>query len=97
MTISTISFNQAKIYKDKMFFTLYGKDGVFTRVFDKNGNNILNRISSKASKTTNKDSVIISRKKEYEYSNNNIIFEQIKRIYDKTGKFITTETTVIYH
>lgn len=95
MTINTVSFNQAKIYKDKMFFTLYGKDGVCTKVFDKNGNNILNRISSKASKTINGDYVVFSRKKEYEYPNNNIIFEQIKRIYDKTGKLITSETSVI--
>ena len=95
MTINTVSFNQAKIYKDKMFFTLYGKDGVCTKVFDKNGNNILNRISSRASKTINGDCIVISRKKEYTYPNNTIVFELLKKIYDKTGKLISTETSVI--
>ena len=93
MTTSTIIFDNAKIYKGKMFFTLYGKDSVYTKVFDKNGNNILNRISSYPEKTRMGSYVMVSRKIEYQYDKN-IIFKHLKRLYDKTGMLIKSEKSV---
>ena len=94
MTINSITFDKAKIYKDKMFFTLYGRDSVYTKVFDKNGNNILNRITSNPEKTRIGNCVMVSRKIEYQYPDKSIIFEHLKRLYDKTGKLIRAEKSV---
>ena len=91
MGISTISFSQANIYRDKMFFTLYGKNAVSTKVLDRNGNLFLSRISYNPVKTTRGDYTVITRKKEYEFPDRNIIFEIIERIYDKAGKLINSE------
>ena len=93
MTTNTITFDTAKIYKDKMIFTLYGKDSVYTKVFDKSGNNILNRIASYPEKTRMGSYIMVSRKIEYQYDKN-IIFEHLKRLYDKTGKLIKSEKSV---
>ena len=90
MGISTVSFNQARIYKYKMFFTLNGKDSICTAVFDHNGNNLFTRRSYKSVKNEKEDFVVISRRNEYE-CHNNIIFEIIERLYDKTGQFLRTQ------
>ena len=91
MAINTIRFDIARIYKDKVFFTLYGKDSVYTKVFDKNGKNILNRIASNPEKTRVGNCIMVSRKIEYQYSDKSIVFEHLKRLYDKTGKLIKAE------
>ncbi len=83
--ISTVSFDKAKIYNNKMFFTEYGKDAISTRVLDSMGNHIINRISYHPVKTIEGDKVIIMKKKEYEIPNQGIIFKTVKRIYDKFG------------
>ena len=83
MTISTVSFDKAKIYHNKMFFMEYGKDSVSLKVFDSIGNNIVNRISHQPIKTIDGDRVIIMKKKEYEIPNQGIVFKTVKRIYDK--------------
>jgi len=90
MEISTVSFNQANIYRDKMFFTLYGKNAVSTKVLDKNGNLFLNRISYYPVKAKRGDYTVITRKKEYEFPDKNLIFETVERIYDKAGKLLNT-------
>ena len=91
MGISTISFDKAKIYKNKMLFTVYAKNGIYTRVFDSNGNNIMNRIAGNPIRQLEDDRVTISRKISYEYPNRNMVVKVIKRIYDTAGKFIKTE------
>ncbi len=95
MGISTVSFDKARIYKDKMFFALNGKNGMCTTVFDSHGIALVQRVSHKAVKTITDDCIIITRKNEYKISGNNIFFELIKRIYDKAGKLIKTEKTFI--
>ena len=94
MGINTVSFDKARIYKNKMYFTQYNTDKIYTKVFDNNGNNILNRISSKAVKTLQDDCVIISHENKYEYPDKVMIFETLRRIYDKTGKFIKSDKII---
>ena len=60
MGISTVSFNHAKIYHSRMFFTRYGKNGVYTQVFDKNGKNLLNRVSNNTVKRLNFGNMFVS-------------------------------------
>lgn len=91
MEITNVSFDNAGIFKDKMYFYLNGKNCRYARVFDKNGKNILNRLSYNVMKTQKDDYTIITRKKQYEFPNKNIIFEIVERIYDKAGKLIKTE------
>lgn len=91
MGISTVSFNQAKIYADKMIFTLNCENGVSTRVFDKNGKNLYNRISYYAVKTKRGDYTVITRKKEYEFPGKNIVHEIFEKIYDKAGKLLSAQ------
>ena len=94
MGISTISFDKAKIYKNKMLFTVYAKNGICTKVFDSNGNNLMNRIAGNPTRQLEGDSIIISRKISYEYPDRNMVTKIIKRIYDTAGKFINTETQI---
>ena len=95
MGISTISFNYARIHGNKMFFTLCGKNSSYTKVFDCNGKNILNRISHRAVKTEKEDSFVISRKNEYETVNNGVFFELKERIYNKSGQLLGTESHMV--
>ena len=94
MGISTVSFDKARIYKDKMFFTIHGKDSICTTVLEHYGNNLFNRRSYKAIKSIENDCIVISRRNEYELKNG-IVFEYINRIYDKTGKFLETKRKLI--
>ena len=88
MKLSTVSFNQAKIYNSRMFFTLYNKDNTLSQVFDKCGQNLFKRISYKPIKTHTECSTIIMRKNQYELPDRSIMYEYTERIYDKTGKLI---------
>ena len=88
MTISTVSFDKAKIYKNKMFFTEHGKDSIATKVFDNLGNNIINRISYTPTKKIEGDKLVIIKKTEYEQPKDGIIFKTVKRIYDKFGNLL---------
>ena len=96
MTISTLIFDKAKIYKNKMIFTIYAKNGIYTKVLDNNGKILFNRISSKPIKEMHGDSITISRKISYEYPNNNITVKTLQRIYDLTGKLITTHKQSVF-
>ena len=61
MTISTVSFDKAKIYKNKMIFTEYGKDSVSVRIFDNMGKNLVNKISYKPIKKIEGDYFVITK------------------------------------
>lgn len=88
MTISTVSFDKAKIFKNKMFFMEYHNNGVSLSVFDNFGNNIVNKLAYKPVRTIDGDRVIIMKKNQYEIPNQGIFFKIAQRIYDKTGKFL---------
>lgn len=88
MAISTVSFDKAKIYNNKMFFTEYGKDTICTRVFDNLGNNIINRLAYHPTKKIEGDKLIVMKKTEYEHPKDGMIFKTVKRIYDKFGNLL---------
>ena len=97
MAISTVSFDKAKIYKNKMFFAEYSKNGTSLRVFDNFGKNIFNRITYNPTRTINDDKLVIMKKQEFEFPNQSIIFKTVKRIYDKFGnlKDIKKEINIV--
>ena len=86
MGISTVSFDKAKIVQNKMVFLRYGKKGVLTNILDSNGTLLYSRISHPSFKKITGDEVIITKQREYELPDNKIVFETVKRFYDKTGK-----------
>ena len=88
MEISTVSFNQAKIYKDKMFFVLHNKDNAMTNILSKSGDFVVGRQSYFPQRIPNQNGFSILRKKEYTLPNNVVIFEFIERFYDKAGKLL---------
>lgn len=91
MTISTVSFDKAKIFKNKMFFAEYHNNGVSLNVFDNFGNNIVNRLAYKPVRTVDGDRVIIMKKNQYEIPEQGTFFQIVQRIYDKTGKFLDSK------
>ena len=93
MGINNISFDKVRIYKNQIVFTEFGKNGAMSRVFDSNGNNIINKISYKPIKTREGDKIIITRKNQYETPSKTTFFETIKRVYDKTGKLVYITAT----
>ena len=95
MNISTVSFDKAKIYKNRMFFAEYGKNSVSMRILDNFGNNIINRISYKPIRKIEGDKFVITQKKEYEIPKQGIVFEITNRIYDRLGKLINIEKEII--
>lgn len=97
MTISTVSFDKAKIYKNKMIFTKYGVNSTSTQLFDSFGRNIVNRISYNPIRTIENDKLVIMKKKEYETQNKSVCFELIKRIYDKTGHLLEIKREIYKH
>ena len=91
MGISTVSFDKAKIYKNKMFFAEYGRETACLHVFDNFGNNIVNRLAYKPVRTVDGDKVIIMKKNQYEIPEQGTFFKIVQRIYDKTGKFLDSK------
>ena len=86
MGISTVSFDKIRIYKNKIVFTNFGKNCVYSKVFDNCGNNVINRISYKPIKTFDENKIVMMRKNQYETPVKGYIFETIKRIYNNFGK-----------
>ena len=95
MTISTVSFDKAKIFKNKMFFIEYGKNATSTKVFDCCGNNIINKNSYLPTIEIEGDKLVIIKKNEYEQPKNGIIFKTVKRIYDKCGNLLDVKKEFI--
>lgn len=89
MKTHNISFDKVRIFNKQVIFAEYSKDKTFSKIFDASGKNIVNRISYKPIKTFEGDKVVISRKNQYELPSNKIVFETIKRVYDKAGKLIS--------
>ena len=94
MNISTVSFEKARIYKNKMLFCKNGSESVSLNILDNCGINIINRISHKPVKIFEGDKFIIIKKKEYEIPNEGTVFQTVKRIYDKTKKLLEIKEEV---
>lgn len=95
MVISTVSFDKAKIYKNKMFFYRYGKNAASIQVFDDNGTNLVNIVSHKPHKIIQGDILTINKKKEYEIPKEGIFFQNIKRMYNKFGELIDVKKEIL--
>ena len=88
MFISAVSFDKAKMYNNKMFFTNYGKDSTLSQIISSAGNNIINRVSHSPKKYEDGDKIILMRRNDYELPNDKMVFEFIERIYDKNHNLL---------